>query len=218
MLSFWRGIREGGVLAWQNLLQLVLLNLILLLLGWTVVLLGPALLAVYEYIARTFRDEEKHRLEELPAWVRSHLLNGVLYLLGWILLLGLLYTNLVFWAQVLPAFGQAILMVLVGYILVFALALQPYLLERLTVHRLPYLKALPAALQDLIREPIASHFHTLVPITLLLISLKWMTLPLIVFTSVGLMFAAARVKAAHQMPEPQEEHLNDNEDPSHAGL
>lgn len=212
MLDFWRGIREGGVLTWQNLAQLMLLNVILVVLGWTVILLGPALLAVYEYIARAFRDDEKHRLEELPSWIRKHLLNGVLYTLGWAVLLGLMYTNLVFWAQVMPAFGQAVLMVLGGYILIFTLALQPYLLERLGVHHQPYLKALPGAFQDLAREPIASHFHTLVPITILLISARWMSLPLIALTSVGLMFAATRVKEAHQMPEPEEEDLHDDED------
>lgn len=217
MLSFWRGIREGGVMVWQNLALLVVLNLILLVLGWTVVLLGPALLAVYEYIARNCRDGEKLPLNSLKSLVRQHLVGGILYLLGWVLLVGLLYSNVVFWAQILPAFGQAVVMVLGGYLLVLALAVQPHLLEQLTLGKKPYLQALLLAFRDLAREPLAGHVHTLVPLTLLLISLKWWTLPLIVFTSVGLAFATTRVKPVYQMPEPEEEYLEEEEG-KHAGV
>ncbi|MFC4454201.1 DUF624 domain-containing protein [Deinococcus sonorensis] len=205
-----RAYREGGLLTWHHLLTLVWLNLIWLVLAWTVVLAGPATLAVYALIATTMRQDRDPDLRRFLPLLRQNVVPGVLWLLTTALVAFVLYSNVVYWQRVLGPFGKTVLTLVAAYLAWLYVALQPYLLEALSVERLPYLRAWRAALLNLGRHPVSAHLYVLVPVVLVLLSLLTRTFVMIVLVSVALTFAAVQVRPFEPLPEP----LDDPADPA----
>lgn len=202
-----RAYREGGLLVWRHLIPLVWLNLIWIALSWTVILAGPATLASYALIAR-MREDQDPDLRQFPALLRINLLPGTLWLLTALLFAFLMYSNLVYWLRVLEPFGDSVVSLLAVYLAWLFIALQPYLLEALSVDRLPYGKAWRSALMGLAREPVSAHLYVVIPVLLGVISFFTRTLALVVLVSLALAFAATQVRPLVEHsppPEPADE-------------
>lgn len=200
-----RAYREGGLLVWRHLLTLVWLNLIWLVLSWTLILAGPVTLAVYALIATSMRQDRDPELRALPVLLRRNLLPGVLWLLTVVLFVFLLYTNVTFWPGVLGPFGGVLVVLLSAYLIWLFVALQPYLLEALSVTRLPFLAAWRAAFLGLARDPVAAHLYVLIPIAVIILSVLFRTFAMSILVSVALTFAAVQVKPFEEQTEPPDE-------------
>lgn len=204
-----RVLREGGQLAWPNLLTLLWLNLLWVLCAVTVLLAGPATLTVYGYLA-ALRDDRNPRPAELPARLRQNLLPGLLWFLTLALFAFLAYANLTFWPQFLGHRGAAQLGVDVVwlfwlYLIWLMVALQPYLLEALAVLRLPFLRAWRWAGLEVARRPLAAHGWVLIPLAVYLIGRSFRTPGLLLLVSLVLLLAAVQVRPVTVTEPPQDE-------------
>lgn len=199
-----RAYREGGLLTWRYLPTLVWLNVIWLALSWTLVLAGPATLAGYALIATTMREDREPDLRLFPALLRHNLWPGLLWLLTVAAFAFLMYSNLVFWRRLLGNFGDAVVSLLALYVSWLFAALQPYLLEALSVQRLSYGRAWQAALLGVIRTPVSAHLYVLIPLLIVLLAFFFRTFALVILVSLALTFAAVQVKPMTEQPEPPE--------------
>ncbi|UQN08930.1 DUF624 domain-containing protein [Deinococcus sp. QL22] len=199
-----RAYREGGLLTWRYLLPLVWLNLIWLALSWTLVLAGPATLASYALIATTMREDREPDLRLFPSLLRHNLLPGLLWCLTVAVFAFLMYSNLVFWRRLLGNFGDALVSLLALYLSWLFVALQPYLLEALSVQRLSYRRAWQAALLGLVRTPVSAHLYVLIPLLVVLLAFFFRTFGLVILVSIALTFAAVQVRPITEQPEPAE--------------
>ncbi|WP_415786509.1 DUF624 domain-containing protein [Deinococcus saxicola] len=188
-----RVLREGSVLAWHNLLTLVWLNVLWVVCAATLVLAGPATLTAYGYLA-ALRDDEHPVPRQLLERLRRTLLPGTLCALTTVAFGFLAYANLQFWPQVLGQFGLFVVGIFWGYLIWLFAAAQPYLLEALSVQRLPYVQAWQAALLDVARRPLSAHGWVLIPLALALLGLTFRTPGLVVLVSLLLTYAAVQVR------------------------
>ncbi|UBV44262.1 hypothetical protein LAJ19_13880 (plasmid) [Deinococcus taeanensis] len=203
-----RALRGGARLVWRHLTTLVWLNLLWVLLAWTAVLTGPATLTTYELIA-ALREDRPAALRRYPALLRRNLLPGTLWLLSTALFAFVLYSNLVFWRRRLGPFGDAAVSLLGVYLAWLFAALQPYVLEGLSVERLPLGRAWRAALRAVVRSPLSAHLFVVVPAAGGLLALLTNTFTLLVLVSLVLAFAATQVRPLVDRdgpPEPSGEH------------
>ena len=198
-----RAYRDGGLLTWRHLSTLVALNLIWIVLAWTVILAGPATLAAYAMIA-TMREDRPADLRRYPALLVQNLLPGVLWLLSGAVFAFLVYSNLLYWRRVLEPFGDAVVSLLAVYLTWLFVALQPYLLEALSVERRPFLRAWRPAFLGLARSPVSAHLYVLIPVVLSVIGYLTRTFGLVVLVSLGLVFAATQVRPLVEHDEPPE--------------
>ena len=207
-----RAYRDGGLLVLRHLTTLVWLNVIWIVLAWTVILTGPVTLAAYALIAR-MREDRDPDLRQFPALLRQFLLPGTLWLLTALLFGFLMYSNLVYWLRVLEPFGDSVVSLLGVYLAWLFIALQPYLLEALCVERLPYRVAWRSALVGLARAPVSAHLYVVIPVLLGVIAFFTRTLGLVVLVSLSLAFAATQVRPlVEHAPPPEPEPAEDSAD------
>ncbi|MFC4427284.1 DUF624 domain-containing protein [Deinococcus navajonensis] len=210
-----RAYRDGALLTWRHLPTLAWLNLIWIALSWTVLLAGPATLAAYALIA-ALREDIEPDLRRYPALLRQNLLPGVLWLLSSATFAFVVYSNLVYWRRLLGPFGDSVVSLLAVYLTWLYVALQPYLLEGLSVERRPFLQAWTPAFLALARSPLSAHLYVVVPAFLLVVSFFTRTFALVVLVSVALAFAATQVRPLVERAEPPEPSADLPEDPSPA--
>lgn len=210
-----RAYRDGGLLTWRHLTTLVWLNLIWIVLAWTLVLTGPATLAAYALIA-TMREDRAADLRRFPALLRQNLLPGMLWLLTCTVFAFLIYSNLLYWRRVLGAFGDAVISLLAVYLTWLFVALQPYLLEALSVEHRPFLQAWRPAFLGLARSPFSAHLYVLIPVVLGVMGYFTRTFGLVILVSLALVFAATQVQPLVEQDEPPEPSGDRPEEPSPA--
>lgn len=207
-----RPFRDGGLLTWRNMLPLLWLNLIWAVLAWTLVLTGPATLASYALIAGTMREDREPDLRQFLPLLVKNLLPGILWALTAAVFAFLAYSNYTFWRRVLGPFGDTVVFLLVTYLSWLFVALQPYLLEALSVERLPYFRAWRSAFLGLVQHPFSGHLYVLIPLAVLVLSLLFQTFVFVILVSVTLAFAATQVRPLvtrdpppDDLPEPSSE-------------
>lgn len=206
-MEFLRSLVQGAVLTWRHLPEVIAVNLLWLAFSWTLVGFGPATLAAYHWLARHARDAKELRLKEFFPLLLRHLWAGVGWALALLLLLALAYANLAFWPRVLPPFALAVVQVFWWYVLALWLALQPYVLESLTLEPGPLPSRLFVALARFFREPLTAHARVLVPVTVLWVGLQFKTLIPLVLVGVILLFMTVSVKPMYVPPQPREEEV-----------
>lgn len=189
-----RSFRDGGLLTWRNLLALLWLNLIWVALAWTLVLAGPATLASYALIAGTMREDRDLDLRQFLPLLRRNLLPGIFWALTAAVFAFLVYSNVTFWRRVLGPFGDTVVALLAAYLSWLFVALQPYLLEALSVDRLPHFRAWRAAFLGLVQHPLNGHLFVLIPLLVLVLSVFFQTFVFLILGSVTLAFAATQVR------------------------
>lgn len=199
-----RVLREGSALAWHNLLALVVLNVLWLACAVTLVLAGPATLTAFGYAA-ALRDDKSPTLQQLPGLLRRNLLPGSLWTLSTLAFSFLAYANLKFWPSVLSQFGVFAVRFFWGYLIWLVVAAQPYLLEALSVQRLPFLQSWRAAALDVLRRPLAAHGWVLIPLLFVLIGLFFRTPALVILISLLLTYAAVQVRPVTLPAPPPDE-------------
>lgn len=209
-----RSFREGGLLVWHNLLPLLWLNLIWVALAWTLVLAGPATLASYALIATTLREDREPDLRQFLPLLVKNLLPGILWFLTLVVFAFLAYSNYTFWRRVLGPFGDTVVFLLVTYVSWLFVALQPYLLEALSVDRLPYIRAWRAAFLGLVQHPLSAHLYVLIPLAVLILSLLFQTFVFVILVSAALAFAAVQVRPFSPQVPPQDDLPEPSAEPS----
>lgn len=200
-----RSLREGAVLSWRHLAEVIAVNLLWLALAWTVVGFGPATLAAYSWLARRGRDGREMALKEFFPLLLLHFWKGLLWAMVLAALVGLAWANLSFWPRVLPDFGVLVVQLFWLYLMVLALAVQPYALESLTLEGGSFRERTRLAALRFLREPLVAHLRVMVPVGLLLLGLRYRTLIPVVLMGVYLMFMAVSVKPMYVAPVPQDE-------------
>lgn len=155
-LAAWK--RAFGV-AWGNLTGVVLLNVFWLVCSWLVVTIGPATLAAYWWAAHVLRDEQAEPPAAFFGALKRFFWRGLGWSLAWVAVLVLAYTNLVVYGEWLPPFPAALLRMAWFYFLVFLVALQPFLLEMLTIEERPFMDAVKRSAWQVAANPGYSHLH-----------------------------------------------------------
>lgn len=198
-----RPLREGAILVWRHLAEVVAVNLLWLAFSWTLLGCGPATLAAYHWLARRTRDGAQLSWRDFFPLVFRYLLPGLAWLAGVLILLGLAYSNFLFWPRVLPPFFVLAIQLFWLYLLLLAFAVQPYLLEWLTLERGQW--SLRLALSRFFAESLTAHLRALVPLVLLGVGLRFRTLVPVVLVGVILVFMSVCVRPMYVPPEPVEE-------------
>lgn len=191
MRDGWNAWKEALGLIWRNLLQVMIVNVLWTLTSALVVTLGPATLAAYWWNARVLRDEREPQSYPLffKALVRLAV-KGLVWSLGWVVVLYLAYISLMVWPQLLPPVGVAIAQFAWGYGLLYLLMMQPYLLEALAVDEEPWAPALKRSAWQVLANPLYSHMHLVIPVVGLAIAYNYNTPMLIVLAGALLLFMA----------------------------
>ena len=199
-----RVLREGSVLAWHHLLSLVALNVLWVACAATLVLAGPATLTAFGYAA-ALRDDQAPALRQLPGRLRRNLWPGTWWALSTLAFGFLAYANLKFWPAVLGQFALFAVYIFWGYLIWLFVAAQPYLLEALSVERLPYGRAWRAAALAVLRRPVPAHGWVLIALVLTLTGLFFRTPALVVLISLLLTYAAVQVRPVTVPVSPRDE-------------
>jgi len=209
----WAAWGKGFNLAWSNLVSLIGLNLLWLAVSWLVIPAGPATLAAYWWIATALREDKVgYGFRTLPGAFRRFFWKGLVWGLGWTVLLFLAYTNLTVWGEFLPPFATAVVEVVWIYGLLFAAAMQPHLLEFLTMEELPWGEALKRSVWQVVANPIYSHMYLLIPAIAVAAGVKFQTPAAVVLVSLVLAFAAAfggNVPWKYGEPRPNKGRIED---------
>ena len=205
-----RVLRQGSVLAWHHLLTLIVLNVLWVICAATLVLAGPATLSAFGYLA-ALRDDEAPALRQLTGRLRQNLLPGTWWALSTLTFGFLAYANLKFWPTVLGQLGQFAVSFFWGYLIWLFVAAQPYLLEALSVERLPYGRAWRAAVLAVLQRPVSAHGWVLIPLLLAFIGLFFRTPALVVLVSLLLTYAAVQVRPVTLPAAPLDETEQDRE-------
>lgn len=200
-----RAWREGAVLVWRNLMTLMWLNLIWLALSLTVVLAGPATLAVYAFIATTMRADRDADLRLLAPLVRRAIVPGVLWFLTSAVVVAAVTLNVTNLPRVMGGVSGWTLTLVSLYAAWLYAALQPYLFEALTVRGESFTRAWGSALRGVASAPLLAHASVLLPVTLFVIASVFRGLGVIVLVAVVLAFAAAQVEPLTVRPEPTDD-------------
>lgn len=204
MQDLWAMWKRAGNLMWDSVVQVVVLNLMWMISTLPVITVGPATLAAYWWTARVLRDEtEPQGYKNYFQAFRRLFWRGIVWTLLWAALIGIAYANLRMWPRVLPPLAGAIVAVLWYYILIFAAAMQPYLLECLAVEELPWLESLKRSAWQVAANPIYSHLNMPIPVIVIGIGLRFHTLiPVILVALVILFMAVAAADAPQKYGEP----------------
>ena len=197
-----RSLREGALLTWRHLAEVVLINVLWLVCSWTLIGCGPATLAAYHWLARRTRDGVELSWRDFFPLLLRYLWPGLVWFVGMLIFVLLAYVNLQFWPRVLPEFLVVVMQLFWLYLLVLLVALQPYLLEGLTIERNRW--SLRMILSRVFTEPLTAHLRALVPLLLLGVGLRFHTLIPLVLIGVTLLFFAVSIKPIH-LPEPPPE-------------
>lgn len=185
-------------LTWQNLLQLMALNLVWFVCCLPIVTIGPATLAAYWFAARVLRDEDAPF--SLGAYLKAlghYLVPGLVWFLAWVVVLFTAYSNLAFWPHLLPGFMTVALTILVVYVVWFLAAANAYYLEGLVVTGLRPLAALKNALWTTAANPLYSNLLPFPLVFALTLSIALRTVFFVILAAVVLLFAAV---CAQQVP------------------
>ncbi|MGE5673231.1 MAG: hypothetical protein ACM3XM_05030 [Mycobacterium leprae] len=180
--------RIAGAKAWHNLTRLIMLNLLWIVTALPLVTLGPVTLAGYWWTARVVRDEKEEGYGAFFQAIVRFAGRGLIWSLAWLLLLYVAYSNAVVWQRFVPPLLGAVIQIVWLYLLVFALAMQPFLLECLTVDALPWGESLKRSGWAVLANPLYSHLSIPVPALVLSIGLKYGALILVVLVALVLTF------------------------------
>lgn len=214
MRAAWGAWKKAFSLGWENLVKLIGINLLWLSVSWLIIPIGPAIFATYWWVARSLRDEDESmkRLTIFYTGFRRFFWRGLLWSLGWVAVLLLAWTSLSVWPRLLPPMGTAIAEMLWLYALIFLAAMQPYLLEALTLEERPWGEAMKRAAWQVLANPIYSHLQLLIPIIALVIGFKFATLIPVVLVAVVMTFFAVAAQECpwkHGEPPPNRARIED---------
>ncbi|MGE5673957.1 MAG: DUF624 domain-containing protein [Mycobacterium leprae] len=204
MRDTWHMWRRAVPLLFNGVVRLVGINLIWLVCSLPLITAGPATLAAYWWIASDLRDENKEGYRAFFKAFTRLFWRGLVWLVGLAVVLFVAYANLVVWHRFLPPLTAALIQVLAVYVVIFVLAMQPYLLEALAVEGRPWGEALKRSAWHVVTNPLYSHLNVLLPAIILgAAGLKTHTVIPLVLVAVVLGFmgyAAADVPQKYGMP------------------
>ncbi|HWI61579.1 MAG TPA: YesL family protein [Symbiobacteriaceae bacterium] len=193
-VSAWK--RAFG-LAWSNMTGVVMLNVLWMVCSWLVVTVGPATLSAYWWAAHVIRDEQEQRPVAFFHAMKRFFWRGLLWEVCWVVIFLLAYSNLVVYGQWLAPLPAAIVRFLWAYALIFLVAMQPYLLEMLTMEDRPFLDAVKRSAWQVAANPIYSHIHLLVPVIAAFVAWRTTTLAATLLVALALIWWAV---AAADLP------------------
>lgn len=212
MREAWDAWKKAVSLAWDHLLRLVVLNLLWVLVSVPVITVGPATLAAYWWVATGVREDQPRPFTDFFKGFLKFMWRGLVWSLGWAVVLGLAFTNLNVWAKFLPPLVFAIVEVAWLYGLIFLAVMQPYLLEDLTVDERPWWASLKRSAWHVMANPIYAHMHLVWPVAAVIIAAKTTTVLPIVLVSLVITFfsvAAAELPWRHGEPPPSRGRIED---------
>ncbi len=213
MRAAWKAWKQAGKMVWANVLRLIILNLIWFVIGFPIVTIGPATLAAYWWIATSVRDGQGNEpYTRFFQAMRRFAVKGLVWLAGWVVVIGLAAMGLKVWPQLLPPMGVAMVQIAWTYAILYLVAMQPYLLEYLTVEEKPWVPALKASAWQVLANPIYSHAHVAIAGVALGLAAQFSTVASIALVAVLLGFwtvAAAEVPWKHGRPRPIERRIED---------
>ncbi|HYF75613.1 MAG TPA: DUF624 domain-containing protein [Symbiobacteriaceae bacterium] len=163
-------------LAWANLTGMMMLNVLWFVSSWLVITVGPATLSAYWWAAHVVRDEKEERPASFFAALKRFFVRGLVWELSWVVVLVLAWSNMVVYGQLMPPFISAVLRVLWVYLLIFLLAMQPYLLEMLVMEDRRFWDAVKRSAWQVAANPVYSHVHVLILVIIAVVAAKTTTL------------------------------------------
>jgi len=208
----WAAWKAALGVIWQNLVQVIALNLLWLVTAFPIVTAGPATLAAYWWGARVLRDEREVGYPIYFKAFKRFFLKGLVWFVGWVVVLYLAYLNLQVWGILLPPMGAAVVQMVWYYALLFLAAMQPYLLEALTVDEEPWGQALKQSAWQVVANPTYSHVHLVIPALLVYVASRYATVSAVVLTAMILLFwtvVAEKVPWKYGAPPPTRRNIED---------
>lgn len=213
MRSAWAVWQKSFRLVREHPGQLVILNLLWMAVAWLLIPIGPATMAIYAFMARSMRDEEPGlRYADLPRLFGRYFVRGVVWFLGWVVLLLCAWTGSVVWGKLLPPLAGSVVLMLWSYLVLYYVAMQPYLLEELTIEESPWLPALKKAAWQVLANPLYSHIHLVIPAAALLLAQQTSTLAGLILVSLVLLVqavAAVEVPQKYGQGQPMDRRIED---------
>lgn len=206
MRPIWETWKKALKFFWENLVTLIVVNVLWVLTALPLVTVGAGTFAAYWWVAHVLRDgHDREGLGQLLRAFRRFFWRGLIWSVAWALVLWLAVVGLTVWPRLLSPLGGAVVRVAWFYILIFLGALQPYLLEALTVEERPWGEALKRSAWHVVANPIYSHAQLLVPVTALGIGARFATFIPLVLISLIIAFltvAAAEAPWKYGAPRP----------------
>lgn len=213
MRAAWMAWKRSWSLVWEHAIRLIVINLLWAATSFLVITAGPATLAAYWFIANHLRDGSGEAgYSEFFHAMRRFFVRGVIWLGAWALLVWLAWAGLAVYGQLLPPLGVAVVQVFWLYGLLYLAAMQPYLLEAITIGEKPWAPAIKESAWQVLANPIYSHIHLLIPAVAAVLAAKFITLWAIVLGALVLAFwagAAAGVPWRYGQPKPVERRMED---------
>lgn len=213
MRAAWSAWKRALSFIGENAVRLIVLNLLWAAVAWLILPLGPATLALYWFIAVRVRDErDELRYTDLLKAMGRFFVRGLVWFVGWAAVIFLAYAGGVVWGQFLPPLAATVIRFAWVYALIYLAAMQPYLLEALTVDEESWGAALKRSAWQVMANPVYSHAHLLVPAAAVFIAAKTNTVASLVLVSLTMLFfavAAADTPWKHGAPPPMDRRIED---------
>jgi hypothetical protein len=179
---------------WAHLPGLIGLNVLIVLTALPVVTAGVGLLAGYWWVARCARDEIGSGLGAYWLAARRFFWRGVAVSGIGALFAALMYTNLIFWPQVLPPLLAGIIVVTWLYAAFVGLVALPFFLEGYVVEEQPLGKSLLAAGLSIALHPLPLHLTGALGVALVWVATRFHTFGWLVLVAALLVLGAALVE------------------------
>jgi len=190
MRAAWQTWKQALAFVWRHLLEIIVLNLFWSSLSWLLIPLGPATFALYWFLSELRDDDADMRLVTYYKALPRFFKNGLIWGVGWAVVLLLAYSNGYFWGALLPPVAAWTVRFVWVYAVAFLLAMQPYLLEALVVQGEGWKAALKRSAWQVGANPVYSHLHLLIPILLGVLGYKTITTFPLLLVSLGVAFMA----------------------------
>ncbi len=196
MQAFIGALKKTLVGAWENLWELILVNLLWLLSTMLVVTAGPGLLAIF-YLATQMAGEKQYRILDFwPALVRFFR-RGLGVMAVWAFLLLVIYSNVLFYRNFSLKWVTAFAGGLWFYLLLFFLMMQPYWLWWMTAGGKGLWWAARAAAWEVLANPWFSILQLVMVALVLLAVGRWAAL---LFLIAGGFLALLGANMAREVP------------------
>lgn len=189
MRAIWTAWKRAAGLLWGNVIAVMVVNFVTVLACVPLVTIGPGVFAAYRWMAEMVAGRDDSWVA-YSGYFRRLFLRGLLWSVICAALLLLAYINLQVWPRFLPPMGMAVVQVFWLYVIIFFLAMQPFVFQALAKEELGLLVSFRRAAWHVIANPLFSHAFLIIPAIALLIATQTQTWTMLFLIATVLLFAA----------------------------
>lgn len=189
MQAFIGALKKTLTGAWENLWELILINLLWLLSTLLVVTAGPGLLAMF-YLATQMAREKQYRVLDFWPALGRFFWRGLGVVAIWTLLFLAIYANVAFYRDFPIKWAAAVAGGLWFYLFLFFLMMQPYWFWWMTAEGKGLWRAAKAAAWQVLANPWFSILQLVMAALVLLAVRRWAALLFLVFGGLLALFGA----------------------------